>query len=103
MSELTNRRASGTAFTMGLWGELEEGQTLSCVHCGHTWILKKGSGKTRGFCQNCMGYVCGPTCTACVPVERRIENIEAGRPELTPAPVSVWVPPGIDQIVKGNE
>lgn len=92
MSEHTNRRASGHFTATGLYGELKEGQTLSCCHCSFTWILQKGSGKLRGFCTNCMGYVCGPACAACVPAERKIENIEAGRDPNTPSPVKVFVP-----------
>jgi hypothetical protein len=84
---------------MGLWGELRSGETMTCVHCGTSWILKKGSGKVRGFCQECNGYHCGaPNCCYCVPLERRLENIEAGLPELTPAPVKIFVPPGIDTV-----
>lgn len=98
MAEVANRRASGVVQMMGLWGELVEGQTLSCCHCQHTWILRKGSGKLRGFCQRCMGYVCGPGCMECIPIERRLENLEAGRPELTPAPALIVVPGGIDGI-----
>lgn len=96
MSEVTNRRCSGTWFSMGLAGELTEGQTLQCAHCQYTWILKKGSGKTRGFCTNCMGYVCGPACVECIPAEQRICNMEKGLPPNTPAPVKIFVPPGID-------
>lgn len=93
MSEVNNPRASGMFFATGLGGELVEGATLSCCHCQHTWILKKGSGKVRGFCTNCMGYTCGnPKCFECVPSEQRIENIEAGRPELAPRPVKILVP-----------
>lgn len=98
MSEVTNPRHSGTYFSMGLWGELTEGQTLQCCHCQHTWVLAKGSGRTRGFCQNCMGYTCGPACVDCIPVEVRIENLEAGRPELTPVPTRIFVPAGVDLI-----
>jgi hypothetical protein len=93
VSELTNRRRSGFFDAMGLAGELVSGETLSCCHCQHTWVLVKGSGKVRGFCTNCMGYHCGgPNCWECVPAERRIENIEAGRPELTPCPPLIVVP-----------
>lgn len=84
---------------MGLWGELKDGETLSCVHCQHTWILQKGSGKARGFCTNCMGYHCGaPNCWECVPLEQRLENLEAGRPELTPGPVKILIPGEIDDV-----
>jgi hypothetical protein len=102
MMPLTDRRASGTAYTTGLGGELHEGQTLSCCHCQGTWMIEKGSGKVRGFCTRCMGYHCGgPTCWECVPVERRIENVEAGRPELTPVPASVVVPAGVELLAGG--
>ena len=95
MSELNHRKASGTAFVTGPWGERFEGATLSCCHCQFTWVLQKGSGKVRGFCTSCMRPHCGgPNCWECVPIEQRLENIEAGRPELTPAPVKVFVPSG---------
>lgn len=55
--------------------------TLCCVHCGGHWLPSPGSGRVRGFCQNCSGYVCGPSCTACVPVEQYLENMEKGRPD----------------------
>lgn len=93
VSEVNNRKASGHFQTMGLYGEIEEGATLSCVHCQHTWILQRGSGKQRGYCFDCMGFICGPKCAECIPLEVRLENIEAGRPELTPRPVKVFVPP----------
>ncbi len=99
MSELTSRKASGHWFSVGLGGELTEGQTLSCCHCQRTWILQKGSGRMRGYCPRCDRYHCGnPECFECVPVERRLENAEAGRNELTPAPAMIVVPGGIDLI-----
>lgn len=97
MSEVTNRKHSGTFFTTGPWGELSEGQTLSCRHCGFNWELVRGSGKARGYCTLCMGYTCGSqACLACLPQEARMENLEAGRPELTPRPVKILVPPGLE-------
>lgn len=96
---MTNRRASGTFESTGLYGELTYGETLQCVHCQYTRILTKGSGKVWGFCTNCMGYHCDkPDCQECLHFMRRVENIEAGRPELTPAPAMILVPPGIDDI-----
>lgn len=59
---------------------LAELPTLRCVHCGGHWAPRPGSGTVRGFCQNCMGPVCGPGCAACIPAEQLLENIEAGRP-----------------------
>jgi hypothetical protein len=96
VSDVTDRKCSGHFRSMGLWGELREGETLSCVHCRFTWILQKGSGRARGYCTNCMGYVCGPACAECLPFERKIENLEAGRPENDPGPVKIFVPPGLE-------
>lgn len=99
MSELSNRRRSGHFSALGIGGELQDGETLSCVHCQHTWELKKGSGKVRGFCTSCMGYHCGgPQCWDCVPLEQRLENIEKGRPVLTPGATKIFVPPGIEDV-----
>lgn len=99
MSELSNRKASGHWESIGHGGELTEGQTLTCCHCQNAWILQKGSGKLRGYCSKCDRYHCGaPACWECIPIERRLENAEAGRDELTPSPVTILVPPGIDLI-----
>jgi len=96
VSEFTCRKASGYFQETGLWGELKDGETLSCCHCGGIWILQKGSGKARGFCQQCDRVHCGgPTCWECIPYEARIENLEAGRPELTPRPTKVFIPEGL--------
>lgn len=36
-----------------------------CVHCDHRWIVIKGSGRKRGYCQTCAGPTCGrPSCVA---------------------------------------
>lgn len=96
MGKHTDRRHSGYVEVTGLAGELKRGETLSCVHCQHSWVVQPGSGYVRGFCPNCMGYHCGaPACRVCVPIERRLENVEAGRPELTPAPPLIVVPAGV--------
>ena len=57
-----------------------EADTLQCVHCGCHWQVNPGSRKIRGFCPTCIGPICGPNCVKCVPVEQRLENMEAGRP-----------------------
>ena len=98
---LTHRKSSGTAITMGLWGELEEGATLSCCHCQFTRILKKGSGQTWHWCAGCAAYHCGGVdCRECVPLGRRIDNMEAGRHVLTTMPTTILVPAGVD-LLKG--
>ncbi len=78
------------------WGDRKEGETFMCVHCGSHNIVSPGSGKLRGFCTRCGGYVCGPTCLECVPRELLYERLEKGVPELvalgTPRPAVVSVP-----------
>lgn len=93
-----SKLVSGTFTETDLYGKITEGETVSCVHCQETWRKTKGSEKMRGFCQQCRGFVCGLKCAVCIPIELRIENIEAGRPENTPAPVRILVPDGIDGI-----
>ncbi len=58
-----------------------EGETLMCVHCQHIWIIRPGSGISRGFCMNCDGPTCGRGhCeTHCVPFEKVIEAQERTR------------------------
>lgn len=94
-------KQSGEYTIVNAMDRVVQGATLSCCHCQTTWVVQKGSGRLRGFCQNCMGFVCGPGCAECVPLERRIENIEAGRPENTPAPVKILIPAGIETITGG--
>lgn len=86
------RRPHGHFEITGPYGEIQEGETLSCCHCGKHWEVRAGSGAERGFCQNCMGYVCGPTCYDCVPAEQKLLNMEAGVPLLTPRAPSILVP-----------
>jgi hypothetical protein len=84
---------SGWTVTTGPYGELVHADTLTCVHCQHTWEYVQGSGRRRGWCLRCHGVTCGAAaCMACVPVDRRLENAEAGRPILTPRPDQVSVP-----------
>jgi len=82
--------------------------THQCVHCGGHFVSKpkrlitemlttaeakqrEDQGrKVRGWCMNCNGPVCGPSCAACVPVEQYLENMEKGRdPTFRPVVVSV--------------
>ena len=70
---------------------IEQMPTLQCCHCGFTWAYQPGSGRIRGWCMKCHGPVCGPRCAECVPKERQLENIEAGRPLKTPSPAMVQV------------
>lgn len=54
--------------------------TLTCAHCGYTWIPIKGSGKIRGWCTHCNKVTCGrPECMECLPMEKRIDLYEKGK------------------------
>ena len=72
------------------------GETVQCVHCGGHFLCSPGSGKIRGWCPRCNGYVCGPQCEECVPQELRLERMDAGIPEeiaaQMPRPAVVSVP-----------
>lgn len=52
---------------------------VQCVHCQGIFEYQPGSGKTRGFCHNCMGPVCGKRCARCVNWEQKLDNVEAGK------------------------
>lgn len=93
MGRYSTLKPDGFVETTGLYGELTRGETVCCVHCRHHWIVEPGSGKRRGWCMPCGGYTCGRVeCDACVPYEQRLENIEAGLPELTPRAALVASP-----------
>lgn len=70
-----NRNESGAIVVNGQ----HVGSTLQCVHCGNHEIIIPGSGRKRGMCQNCGGFLCGrkPCMVVCVPHEARIEYEEA--------------------------
>jgi hypothetical protein len=53
-------------------------ETHQCCHCGGHFIMRRGSGKVRGFCLKCQGPTCGAGgCDRCVPFEARLEFAEA--------------------------
>lgn len=63
------------------WGDITKTALRRCVHCGYMWAVVRGSGKLRGFCTSCMGYVCGRAwCVAhgCVHEDQALANLEAG-------------------------
>lgn len=70
--------------------------TVACVHCGGHFAIQPGSGRIRGYCMNCSGPICGPSCAACVPVEQYLANLEAGLPsELADKFTPICVPTSI--------
>lgn len=73
------RTEDGTAMWNPEFGPPIHKATRKCVHCGLHVLCEKGSGKVRGWCDRCNGFVCGPACFECVPEEQMLENIENGR------------------------
>ena len=89
---------------------IAEADTHQCVHCGGHFtmkpkhlitktltafeakVLESEGKKTRGFCQRCNGYICGPSCAKCVPIEQLLENYEQHRNELFRPIVVGWTP-----------
>ena len=70
-----NRTESGFILIDGK----EVGTTTQCVHCGrHVWS-QPGSGKVRGHCLKCDGWLCGDhACISeCRPFEQRLDEWEA--------------------------
>lgn len=55
------------------------GSTMQCVHCGRHCTVIAGSGKKRGWCRKCNGFVCGLSqcMNQCIPFESRVEYVEA--------------------------
>lgn len=52
--------------------------TVQCVHCGGHFVMQKGSGRIRGWCYNCSGIICGPSCQTCVPYEKKLDLADGG-------------------------
>ena len=89
---------SGTYHISGCDGPEHTLDTAQCVHCGKHWLWVPGSGKQRGFCAQCGGVTCGASkCDVCTPMERQIENIEAGR-DLIYRPIMSSVPKDIKSV-----
>lgn len=55
--------------------------TRQCMHCGSHHICVKGSGKLRGYCLKCNGWLCGkPSCLKeCIHIDKKIEMYEKGK------------------------
>ena len=54
--------------------------TKQCCHCDGHFIVQKGSGRKRGWCKNCHEVHCGgPKCWVCVPFEKKMDLLEAGK------------------------
>jgi hypothetical protein len=59
--------------------------TLQCVHCNKHWVMRPGSGITRGWCLRCSGPLCGAKhCVeTCVPFEALLDHAEGRRSRWT--------------------
>lgn len=66
---LAVRRAAGAILLDGA----HVADTVQCVHCGGHFVMVRGSGRTRGWCANCNGIFCGPGCSTCLPIEKRLD------------------------------
>lgn len=74
-----------------------EVEYVACVHCGKQHpvrasieALLRGQ-QVLGLCTRCNGPHC-PECAECVPMERQLENIEAGRDPLDTSRLSLAFP-----------
>jgi hypothetical protein len=69
-------RPQGYAVLTGPEGTVER-DTYQCCHCQRIVPVRPGGGKTRGFCLMCnLPHCGGPACRACVPFERKLEEME---------------------------
>lgn len=65
-------------------GGEEVANTLQCAHCGMHWIVVKGSGRIRGYCQYCHKATCGEEkCHVCIPYEATLEFEEGKKNHFT--------------------
>lgn len=76
--------------------------TKQCVHCGNHERIVMGSGKKRGWCVHCKGFLCGrtPCMQNCYPFEAQLEYQEARnaqKEELVRKLINKY--PGIERIV----
>ena len=58
-------------------------------------VLDAKGREVLGYCARCNGVHC-PSCAECVPAERQLENIEAGRSPLDVSRVTVAIPRAIE-------
>lgn len=70
----------GTATLVGRAGKELTVKTLQCVHCGGHHLIIPGSGRQRGWCTKCGGFLCGgKKCMAhCEHFMKAIERQERG-------------------------
>ena len=71
-------RPDGYIISTDFDGKVHEEDTRQCRHCGQHVQVQPGSGKTRGYCHRCDGFICGKReCVMrCRPLERWIDEVE---------------------------
>lgn len=89
MGRYSRLRPHGYTTSTDWNGNVHNGETVQCVHCGGHFIIGPGMTKGRGFCCNCNGFICGAGCAECVPWEKALEIAEGTR---NPTAVTVAVP-----------
>lgn len=68
MGRWTDWRAKSHALIHRDYHKLGEEDWMTCVHCCYGWKVEPGSGRMRGWCNECKGPVChrGPQhCKPC--------------------------------------
>jgi hypothetical protein len=96
-------RRSGVVVSKPYDGSREiQFDTWQCVHCSLTQRHEPGSGRLRGYCLRCPGFVCGrPACVrrGCVSKEQELDLMSRGVPwdqvSSDLVPVVVAVPAGV--------
>lgn len=67
---------------------------VCCIHCGYMWEYQPGSGRIRGFCMKCNGFLCGRRhCRENVPCRHWLHGLDAvERGQSIDAPAKIIVP-----------
>ena len=74
------RRPNGLTFEFHPGGEIIEGETLACGHCGRMKVVFKQAEKDLGgYCMICNRLICGPCADLgkCEPLEEYLAKKEA--------------------------
>lgn len=79
----TGKKAAGYVLITDpdIKGGRVEKETRQCAHCGYQWVYEAGSKRKYGICLMCNGMTCSKMeCnTKCEPLEKRMEDYEAGK------------------------
>lgn len=74
------RRPGGYTFLTDVNGQVEEGETFTCVHCNKIVHVPRGGLPTDvgGLCYGCNGLICSTCCDTgvCDPLEEKFKRME---------------------------